>query len=126
MLMASFALLLVGFGQKSVCFDVRRHGDAQAVPTNQLPLDQHDPEDTGRSMDPLAREYALTRREQEVISLVCEGLSDAEIAKRLSISASTVGTHLFHAYRKMEVHNRQEAIDLANRSQRASESVAAR
>lgn len=44
------------------------------------------------------RDLRLTRREQEVITLFCEGLTHREIAKKLFISPETVRTHLrnFH------------------------------
>ena len=56
----------------------------------------------------------LTPRETEVASLVCDGFSDREIARRLFISPSTVNNHLKHIFNKMEVHSR---VQLANRLQ---------
>jgi len=51
----------------------------------------------------------LTSREQEILQLLSEGFSNAEIAERLKISAETVRTHIRHIYRKLQVHNRTEA-----------------
>jgi DNA-binding CsgD family transcriptional regulator len=53
---------------------------------------------------------ALTRREREVLALVAEGLSNAEIARRLWVAESTVAKHLEQAYAKLGVHSRTAAI----------------
>jgi DNA-binding NarL/FixJ family response regulator len=49
---------------------------------------------------------ALTPREREVAITVAEGLSNAEIAERLSVSESTVKVHLGHVMAKLAVPNR--------------------
>jgi DNA-binding CsgD family transcriptional regulator len=49
---------------------------------------------------------ALSPREYEVASLVAEGLTNAEIAKRLFISAATVGRHLSNVYERLDIHSR--------------------
>ena len=48
----------------------------------------------------------LSPREQQAAQLVAQGLSDKEIARRLNISATTVRTHLEHAFRKTGASNR--------------------
>ena len=57
----------------------------------------------------------LTRREQEVLELVCEGLTNAEIASTLGTAASTVKTQISSILAKMEVANRTELATLAAR-----------
>lgn len=52
----------------------------------------------------------LTPREQEVIRLLCDGLSTEEIAERLSISPHTTTTHVRNILRKLEVSSRADAI----------------
>lgn len=52
----------------------------------------------------------LTVRELEVARLVAEGLSDAGIARRLSLSPRTVHTHLHSVYRKLNVKSRTAAV----------------
>ena len=55
----------------------------------------------------------LTTREVEILSLVSEGLSDAEVAERLYLSPRTVGGHLRGAYRKLGVKSRTAATKQA-------------
>jgi len=57
----------------------------------------------------------LTSREQEVLRLLAEGLDAAEIAERLFISRKTVRTHIENIFRKLQVHNRAQAVGLAYR-----------
>lgn len=58
----------------------------------------------------------LTSREQEVLGLISEGLSDKEIAAALSLSLYTVKTHVRNILAKLHVNNRREAARLANKS----------
>jgi DNA-binding NarL/FixJ family response regulator len=55
----------------------------------------------------------LSARQREVLALVVEGTSNAQIASRLSISESTVKQHLRAAYKLLGVRNRTEAARLA-------------
>jgi DNA-binding NarL/FixJ family response regulator len=57
----------------------------------------------------------LTPREREVLVLVAEGLSNAEIADRLVISAKTVDRHRENIMRKLNLHNRVELVKYAIR-----------
>lgn len=56
----------------------------------------------------LGRAMGLTRRENQAIGCVLAGLSDAEIAGRLSISGETVHVHLVNAFAKLNAHSREE------------------
>lgn len=51
----------------------------------------------------------LTPREQEVLELVAQGMSNAAIAESLVISEKTAGHHVSHILTKLGVHNRTEA-----------------
>lgn len=51
----------------------------------------------------------LSARENEVLALVAEGLSNAEVAARLHISENTVKFHLQNIYQRLGVSNRTEA-----------------
>lgn len=58
----------------------------------------------------------LTEREIDVLKIVSEGLSDAEIASRLSISELTVKKHLHNILQKLQLNNRVQAAVYAVRS----------
>jgi len=55
---------------------------------------------------------ALTARQREILSLVVEGLRNAEIGNRLYLSESTIKQHLRAAYKALGVKNRTEAANL--------------
>lgn len=50
----------------------------------------------------------LSRREKEVATLVAQGLSNKEIARKLSITERTVKVHLNHIFKKLNVKGRME------------------
>jgi DNA-binding NarL/FixJ family response regulator len=52
----------------------------------------------------------LTKREEEVASLVAEGLTNLEVAKRLGLSKHTVGNYLFKCYEKLGLSTRVEFV----------------
>ena len=52
----------------------------------------------------------LTTRERQVIALVADGLTNAEVAERLWISPGTVRRHLENVYGKLGVHTRTAAV----------------
>ena len=58
-------------------------------------------------------EQALTEREIEILRLARRGLPNPQIAQALHISPGTVRNHLSAAYRKLGVHSRHEALQIA-------------
>ena len=57
----------------------------------------------------------LTRRQAEVLALVAEGLTNAEIARRLVLSVRTVDHHVAAVLGKLGVPSRREAAGAARR-----------
>ncbi|GEM_PF-1401348 len=57
--------------------------------------------------------FGISKREQEVIRLICRGLTNQEIADALFISLKTVKDHNYHIFQKTGVRNRVELVQLA-------------
>jgi len=57
----------------------------------------------------------LSAREQEVLEQLAEGLSYTVIAKNLYLSPSTIRKHIENIYKKLQVHNKLEAVQKARR-----------
>ena len=60
----------------------------------------------------LQQSHGLSLRETEVMELIARGNSMAAIAERLVISENTVRTHAKHIYTKLDIHKRQELLDM--------------
>lgn len=72
------------------------------------------PTDFDKRLSEAAARYNLTRREREVTELICQGKSNKDIAEILFLSESTVKTHIYNIFRKLEVKNRIEAIRIVS------------
>ena len=60
----------------------------------------------------LSEQYKLSARESEIFLLLSRGRNREYIHNLLFISPSTVRTHTYNIYQKMDVHNQQELIDV--------------
>ena len=67
------------------------------------------PKPTGPQAGTRAHPFGLTRREGEVLDLICQGCSNAEIAARLYISPKTVDHHVSGVLAKLNVPTRNLA-----------------
>jgi two-component system, NarL family, response regulator LiaR len=56
------------------------------------------------------RAHGLTDRESEVLSLICQGLSNREVAQTLYLSINSVKTYIRTLYRKIDVDTRSRAV----------------
>jgi DNA-binding NarL/FixJ family response regulator len=68
-----------------------------------------------RSRGDLPIGFDLTRRERQVLALLCQRFTDPEIAETLFISPSTASRHVANIYSKLGVSNRREAAAVATR-----------
>lgn len=62
-----------------------------------------------------AEDYELTKREVEVLEQLCTGLDYKSIGENLHISTGTVRKHIENIYSKLQVNNKVEAINKANK-----------
>ena len=53
---------------------------------------------------------ALTAREQQILELIAEGLTNRQISSDLIISESTVENHIHHIFVKLRISNRAQAV----------------
>lgn len=71
--------------------------------------------DTHERRDPAELRLRLTRREQQILGMLCQRLTDPEIANHLFISPRTVSRHVANIFAKIGVNSRREAAALAVR-----------
>ncbi|WP_286425468.1 helix-turn-helix domain-containing protein [Myroides marinus] len=64
--------------------------------------------------DILREQYQCTDREIEVITCIWDGLSNKDIADKLSITLSTTKQHVSNAYIKLDVKSRSQAMIIKN------------
>jgi PAS domain S-box-containing protein len=64
----------------------------------------------GRADAPLTGLDDLTDRELEILGLMCQGMSDAEICKTLGLTRNTVRNYVARIYGKIDVHSRAAAV----------------
>lgn len=56
--------------------------------------------------------YHLTEREDEILHLLCEGMSNSDICDALVVSMSTVKKHIYNLYNKTDVKSRTQLVNL--------------
>ena len=99
-----------------------RGGPVDAVQADPVPIASergcaHARSTHAADLGTLPRIGAMTRREKEILALLGQRLSDAEIADRLYIGVRTVEFHVSNILGKLGVENRREAAALASHIQ---------
>lgn len=105
-----FVLVIVG----AFCLEVRDQdtkwifaelsGEPVKAPEEHFNIDER--------CDEIGAERGLSRREVEVMKLLCKGRTKAYIAETLYLTENTVRTHTKHIYTKLDVHSKQELMTL--------------
>lgn len=70
--------------------------------------------DAAARLEEVRQQFKLTPREKELIELIYSGKSNKEISEILYLSESTVKTHIYNIFRKMDVKNRVGVICVIN------------
>ena len=93
-------------------------GDAALDPAVQSHVVAALARDGARAAEPHTPELPddLTPREAEVLSLIAEGLTNAEIAERLVVSPTTIKSHINHLFAKAGLRDRTQAVNYAYRT----------
>ena len=91
--------------------DIGHHGE-QKNPTHIMILVERIAERHDTDFDKVKLDFDLSKREMEVLKLICMGLSNKSISEKLFISEFTVKDHIKKIMLKMNVHSRSEIIVL--------------
>ena len=81
--------------------------DSASLQPGQAPVDP-----VSIPCDTIARTYRLTAREREVLGLIAHGRNMPFMEQELVISRNTLKMHIRHIYTKLDVHSKQEIIDM--------------
>jgi DNA-binding NarL/FixJ family response regulator len=103
--------LHAGMGPEQIVQAVRRASEGKTVISEEM-LEKLIAQEESTAEDLTV----LTPRQREILGLVVEGLSNAQIAERLFLTESTVKQHLRMAYKLLKVRNRIQAARLLRAS----------
>ncbi|MEO1515713.1 MAG: response regulator transcription factor [Bacteroidota bacterium] len=109
-LIGVFALAFLGLGYYVSQLMAQRKSPIQEL---QVQAETAESDMTLPSPEIKLAELGISKRENEVLQLLAEGLSNQEIASRLYISESTVKTHVSNLLSKLGARRRTEAVRLA-------------
>jgi DNA-binding CsgD family transcriptional regulator len=62
----------------------------------------------------LQRDYRLSEREVEVILLISQGHTQAYCADAMVLSVNTVRSHMKNLYTKLDIHSKEELLEMLN------------
>ena len=86
------------------------HHPKDGTPTHIMVLSEQVIEKHKADYDKIKKDFQLTKRELDVLKLICSGMTNKEISKELSICEYTAKDHVKNIMRKMEVGSRGEII----------------
>ena len=92
--------------------DVHTRAELTALMRQPLVAGQEPPEALPPACKQLAEQHRLTKREQQVFELLAQGRSTTDVATALDVSENTAKTHIKRLYKKLDVHSKQDIIDL--------------
>ena len=112
-----FALLLVS----TFCLDLRDQNTkwifAELAGINTSEPTEH--KSLADRCEAIGKQHGLTPREREIMQLLCKGRTKAFIAETLYLTENTVKGHTKHIYTKLDVHSKQQLMDLVERESAA-------
>jgi DNA-binding CsgD family transcriptional regulator len=103
-------LALIMFLQPLLPLRVERH-------YLELGLRLRPPPQAALDMQPLCDEFGISAREREILKMVVAGRSRRDIEASLFISGSTIKSHLYSSYKKLDVKNRVQLLNLLQHAQ---------
>lgn len=114
---SGFLLKNAGPEELTAAVRVVAAGDALLAPevTRRVIARFANPAVSASAPDPLPVSSPLTEREEEVLRLMADALSNGEIAERLYIGEATVKTHVSNVLAKLGARDRVQAVVLAHR-----------
>ncbi|GAB3151067.1 response regulator transcription factor [Microbacterium neimengense] len=114
---SGFLLKNAGPEELTAAVRVVAAGDALLAPevTRRVIARFANPAVSASAPDPLPVSSPLTEREEEVLHLMADALSNGEIAERLYIGEATVKTHVSNVLAKLGARDRVQAVVLAHR-----------
>lgn len=95
-------------------YEIEFDGQRSDSEKSELPVEEPSPVPLVREgrIEEMTARYFLSAREVDILTLLVSGRNGPYIAEHLCVSDNTVKTHIRHIYTKLDVHNRQELLDL--------------
>ena len=109
----SIAIIFTGLGIWLALKLVKPKKEIQTIVVEKNVYVKELSEEEVKAMVAERQKLGLSTREQEVLQLMAEGLSNQEIAERLFLSVPTVKTHSSKLFEKLDVKRRTQAVEKA-------------
>ena len=111
---ADRTIATAGMAGRRLAMQVGTGADGAATDAGAIGADPHPVSDSTTDVRcrMLAESRGLSGREAEILGYLARGRSQPYIRDELVLSKNTVATHVKHIYQKLDVHSRQELLDL--------------